>query len=137
MRESFVFVAAAVLFLSWGCAHCLALCVPIAELTLVDRFDAGILPGTGTLTIDGNSQSFDCSPGGISTPTGSAHQVDCADNKLTISANLTNVIQLTLSVAQLDGGASFSGTVPLAFVETAREVCGTKCRVAATNITLQ
>ncbi len=122
-----------------GGAQCLALCVSSAELTLVDGSGAAVTPGSGSITIGSATEAFDCTKGsnGQQPDGGTLSRVACAGNKLKIEMQDGEATQVTLSVTQAGGGKAFSGSVALSYTESGQEVCGTKCRVAAHNVTLQ
>lgn len=135
----FAVLAACAVSAACGGAQCLALCVSSAELTLVDGSGAAVTPGSGSITIGSATEAFDCTKGsnGQQPDGGMLSRVSCAGNKLKIQMLDGEPAQVTLSVTQAAGTKAFSGNVALTYAESGQEVCGTKCRVAAHNVTLQ
>ncbi len=121
-------------------AQCTAVCVPSITATLVDAQGSAVSPGTGTVTIGGRTEEFDCRRGTAGqTPDGGALAlVGCSNNTLSIGTGDGSLAKsLTLSVRSADGTRQFSGDVPLSFTATGASICGSQCRVAAPTVTLQ
>jgi hypothetical protein len=133
MSRVLIAVALAPLVSACG-VHCLALCLTTVELTVVDASDSGVLPGSGSVTADSVSHTFDCASG---VPSDDGRPVTCSGNVLKLDMGSCCPQQLPVTLTSLDGGASFSGMVSLTYRDTGREVCGGQCKAASGSVQLK